>query len=104
MSAAACAPSARTAAATQALNEKNQAQALKAAEQAALTRASRAIEAALADKERLKQMAVTARAHVRANHVGAAFCERVLHLALQNEMHNGSRSATLLPGSTDAAR
>lgn len=44
---------------------------------------SAAIEAALADKEKLKRMAVAARAHVRANHVGAAFCERVLSLALQ---------------------
>jgi len=43
-----------------------------------------AIAAALADKAKLKQMALAGRAHVRANHVGQAFCERVLSLALAN--------------------
>jgi hypothetical protein len=55
---------------------------------------STAIAAALADKEKLKQMALAARAHVRANHVGPAFCERVLNLAL----------ADAIGGPTDAAR
>jgi hypothetical protein len=53
---------------------------------------SSAIATALADKERLKQMALAARAHVRAHHVGAAFCERVLALAL---------GETLLPDRAD---
>jgi hypothetical protein len=43
---------------------------------------SRVIETALVNKERLKQIAITGRAHVRANHAGPAFCERVLRLAL----------------------
>jgi hypothetical protein len=43
---------------------------------------SEAIETALANKERLRQIAVAGRAHVRANHAGPAFCERVLRLAL----------------------
>jgi len=41
-----------------------------------------AIETALANKERLKQIAIAGRAHVRVNHAGPAFCERVLRLAL----------------------
>jgi hypothetical protein len=41
-----------------------------------------AIETALANKERLRQIAIAGRAHVRANHAGPAFCERVLRLAL----------------------
>jgi len=43
---------------------------------------SYAIETALADKDRLKQIAIAGRAHVRANHAGFAFCERVLSLTL----------------------
>jgi hypothetical protein len=43
---------------------------------------SRAIEEALGNKERLKQIAIAGRAHVRANHAGAAFCEHVLRSAL----------------------
>jgi hypothetical protein len=43
---------------------------------------SRAVETALADKVRLNQIAIAGRAHVRANHAGPAFCERVLRLAL----------------------
>jgi hypothetical protein len=44
---------------------------------------SATIEAALADKSRLARIAVAGRGHVRANHAGPAFCERVLRLALQ---------------------
>ena len=44
----------------------------------------RTIEFALADKDRLKQIAVGGRAHVRANHVGPKVCEHVLRLALEN--------------------
>jgi len=45
-----------------------------------------AIEAALADKDRLRSIALAGRAHVRANHVGPAFCDRVLGLALPDRM------------------
>jgi hypothetical protein len=41
-----------------------------------------AVERALADKTRLKQIAIAGRSHVRTNHAGPAFCERVLRLAL----------------------
>ncbi len=65
-----------------------------------------AIEAALADKERLERMALAARAHVRACHVGAAFCERVLGLALQDNTDDGLDNACEAPnqGRTDATR
>ena len=43
---------------------------------------SRAVETALADKDKLKEMAIAGRSHVRANHVGQAFCERVLRSIL----------------------
>ena len=44
----------------------------------------RAIETALGDKDRLKQIALAGRSHVRANHVGPTLCEQVLRLALEN--------------------
>jgi len=47
---------------------------------------SRAIESALADKERLRRIAVAGRSHVRANHAGPAFCERVLRATMQGEV------------------
>jgi len=43
----------------------------------------RAAVAALADKDRLKQMAVAARDHVFAHHTRRAYCERVLRMALE---------------------
>jgi glycosyltransferase involved in cell wall biosynthesis len=46
---------------------------------------SAAIESALADKDRLKQIALSARTHVRTHHVGRAFCERVLREGLQDQ-------------------
>ena len=61
------------------------------------------IETALADKERLRQIAIAGRAHVRANHVGAAFCERVLKAALQEEMPTRA-DAPARTESTDAGR
>ena len=42
----------------------------------------RAIKTALADKERLRQIAIAGRAHVLANHIGPAFCEGVLRSVL----------------------
>jgi hypothetical protein len=42
----------------------------------------RAIEAALMDKGRLKQMALAGRDHVRLHHGSAAFCDHVLRTAL----------------------
>ena len=42
----------------------------------------RAIKIALADKERLRQIALAGRAHVRAYHAGPAFCEGVLRSVL----------------------
>lgn len=44
---------------------------------------SEAIQAALPDKERLKRLAIAGREHVRAHYAGAAFCNRVLRLALE---------------------
>jgi glycosyltransferase involved in cell wall biosynthesis len=43
----------------------------------------RTIETALADKERLKRIAVAGRAHVRANHVAPTLCEQILRLTLE---------------------
>jgi hypothetical protein len=43
----------------------------------------RAVEAALADKAKLKRMAVAARDHVLRRHSPAAFCDRVLRAALE---------------------
>jgi hypothetical protein len=60
-----------------------------------------AIESALADKDKLRRMAVAGRAHVRRNHVGPAFCERVLRLALQEEMPP-CRDGLPFPEGTDA--
>ena len=62
-----------------------------------------AIEIALADKERLRRMAIAGRAHVRACHAGPAFCERVLRLALQDEISLCGDEAPI-PGTADAAR
>ena len=56
-----------------------------------------AIEAALADKERLRSIAVAGRAHVRANHAGPAFCERVLRSALRDEI-SSCRDEAPIPG------
>jgi glycosyltransferase involved in cell wall biosynthesis len=42
-----------------------------------------AIEAALADKERLKRIALSGRDHVRKYHAGSAFCLRILDAALE---------------------
>ncbi len=53
---------------------------------------SHAIETALADKEKLKAIAVDGRAHVRAHHVGPAFCRRVLELSLQDGAPSGGRA------------
>jgi hypothetical protein len=64
---------------------------------------SRAIEAALADKEKLGRMAIKGRAHVRQNHVGPAFCERVLRWALQQETPF-CRDGVPIPGGADATR
>ena len=57
---------------------------------------SRAIESALVDKERLRRIAVAGRAHVRANHAGPAFCERVLRATLRDEVryHDNRPSGT----------
>jgi hypothetical protein len=62
-----------------------------------------AIENALADKERLRRIAIAGRAHVRASHAGPAFCERVLRLALQDEISPRGDEAPI-PGMADAAR
>jgi hypothetical protein len=42
---------------------------------------TRAIEAAIQDKKRLEQIALAGRQHVRAHHVGGAFCARVIAAA-----------------------
>jgi hypothetical protein len=60
-----------------------------------------AIETALADKERLRRIAIAGRAHVRANHAGPAFCERVLRVALQDTILS-RRDEPPFPGATDA--
>jgi len=46
---------------------------------------TRAVEAALADKARLKRMALAGRDHVLRRHSPAAFCDRVLRAALAGE-------------------
>lgn len=46
---------------------------------------ARTIVHALADKERLKSIALAGREHVRRYHVGAAFCERVLRETLSDD-------------------
>jgi hypothetical protein len=46
----------------------------------------RAVEEALRDKDRLTRIAVAGRAHVRANHAGPAFCERVLRTVVNTEI------------------
>ncbi len=43
----------------------------------------RAAVAALADKDRLKTMAIAARDHVFAHHIRRAYCERMLRMALE---------------------
>ncbi len=62
-----------------------------------------AIEAVLADKERLKRIAMAGRAHVRANHAGVAFCERVLRVALPDQLSSCGDEAPI-PGTIDALR
>ncbi len=52
----------------------------------------RAIEEALADKERLRRIAVAGRAHVRSHHAGPAFCERVLRAALKSTEPRGAQT------------
>ena len=49
----------------------------------------RTIIRALADKERLKSIALAGREHVRRYHVGAAFCDRVLQDVMSDQLVSG---------------